>query len=108
MRTNINIDLVKRIISFNIYVPFLCRAAEIITYPKPTANPNPSGIKTAPASQFIACWIKVSNISKMILIQHKEDYLTMLTYIQNIYKYGHSMIIKMCYLYSFYAIFVYD
>jgi hypothetical protein len=55
MRTNINIDLVTRIISFNIYVPFLCRAAEIITYPRPTANPNASGIKTAPPSQFSDC-----------------------------------------------------
>jgi hypothetical protein len=37
------------------YVPFLCRAAEIMTYPRPTANPNASGMKTAPPSQFIAC-----------------------------------------------------
>ena len=55
MRTNINIDLATRIISFNIYVPFLWRAAEIITYPRPTANPNASGIKTAPPSQFSDC-----------------------------------------------------
>ena len=53
--TNITIDLLTRIISFNIYVPFLCRAAEIITYPRPTANPNASGIKTAPPSQFSDC-----------------------------------------------------
>jgi hypothetical protein len=53
--TNITIDLLTRIISFNIYVPFLCRAAEIITYPRPTANPNASGINTTPPSQFSDC-----------------------------------------------------
>ena len=53
--TNITIDLLTRIISFNIYVLFLCRAAEIITYPRPTANPNASGINTTPPSQFSAC-----------------------------------------------------
>ena len=45
------------------YFLLLCLAAEIRTYPKPTANPNASGIKTTPPSQFNACWIKVSNIS---------------------------------------------
>jgi hypothetical protein len=53
--TNITIDLLTRIISFDIYVPFLCRAVEIITYPRPTANPNASGINTAPPSQFSDC-----------------------------------------------------
>ena len=55
MITNIVNDFVITIIYFDIYVPFLCRAAEIITYPKPTANPNANGIKTAPPSQFSDC-----------------------------------------------------
>jgi hypothetical protein len=37
------------------YVLLLCLAAEIMTYPSPTANPNASGIKTAPASQLNVC-----------------------------------------------------
>ena len=41
--------------NFISYVPFLCRAAEIMTYPRPTANPNASGKKTPPASQFNDC-----------------------------------------------------
>ena len=53
--TNTTIDLLTRIISFNIYVLFLCRAAEIITYPRPIANPNASGIKTTPPPQFSDC-----------------------------------------------------
>jgi hypothetical protein len=55
MITNIVNDFVITIIYFNIYVPVLCRAAEIITYPKPTANPNANGIKTTPPSQFSDC-----------------------------------------------------
>ncbi len=47
MITNIVNDFIILIIYFDIYVPFLCRAAEIITYPKPTDNPNANGIKTA-------------------------------------------------------------
>jgi hypothetical protein len=52
---NIDNDLVITIISFSIYVPFLCRAAEIITYPRPTANPNASGIKTAAPCHSNTC-----------------------------------------------------
>ena len=55
MITNIVNDFVITIIYIDIYVPFLWRAAEIITYPKPTANPNANGIKTAPPSQFSDC-----------------------------------------------------
>ena len=59
--TNIVNDFVITIIYFDIYVPFLWRAAEIMTYPKPTANPNASGIKTAAPCHSNAC-IKVLNI----------------------------------------------
>jgi hypothetical protein len=55
MITNIVSDFVITIIYFDIYVPFLCRAAEIITYPKPTANPNANGIKTAPPCHSNTC-----------------------------------------------------
>ena len=68
-----------------------------MTYPKPTAKPNASGIKTTPPSQFNACWIKVSNIFQMILNQRKEGYLTMLTHIKNIYKFTYNLILKMHY-----------
>jgi hypothetical protein len=68
-----------------------------MTYPKPTANPNASGIKTTPPSQFSACWIKVSNMFQMILNQHKEGYLTMLTQIKNIYKITSDLILKVYY-----------
>ena len=55
MIANIDNDLVIEIISFSIYLPFLCRAAEIITYPRPTANPNASGIKTAAPCSLNTC-----------------------------------------------------
>jgi hypothetical protein len=55
MITNIDNGLVLTIVSFSIYVPFLWRAAEIITYPRPTANPNASGIKTAAPCSLNTC-----------------------------------------------------
>jgi hypothetical protein len=64
--------------SILIQVPFLCRAAEIITYARPTANPNASGMKTAPPPKFNDCWIRVSNIMLFIIVWFKEYCLTML------------------------------
>ena len=46
MITNINNDLVLTIISF-VSMCLFYGAPEIITYPRPTANPNASGINTA-------------------------------------------------------------
>ena len=64
----------------DIYVPFLCRAAEIITYPRPTAKPNASGIKTTPPSKFKDCWIMASNIALVTYVTTGLKYcLTMLT-----------------------------
>jgi hypothetical protein len=40
---------------FPLYVFLLCRAAEIRAYPRPTANPNANGIKTAADSRLNVC-----------------------------------------------------
>jgi hypothetical protein len=51
----VNITKYFRIKLGNLYDCLLCRAAEIRAYPRPTANPNANGIKTAIDSRLNVC-----------------------------------------------------
>jgi hypothetical protein len=51
----VNITKYFRVKSGNLYDLLLRHADEIIAYPRPTANPNAKGIKTAADSRVNVC-----------------------------------------------------